>query len=194
MTMYYDEVVELDDAFAELLDAEATDVIARFELPDDDHPLEFDLRTPSRWSDLPRATPTPPRPAVVGVEPLLVVHDAGAAIAYYARAFGAVERDRQALPDGRIVAAVLAVDGFAIRVCDDFPELRGGRRGSPAALGGTPVTIHLTVDGVDELFGRAIAAGATVRLGLHEVSARRRQGVIEDPFGHRWSLSSAAAG
>lgn len=189
MTMSCDEVVELDDGFAELLE-DATDVTARFDPPDDD-PLEFDLRTPSRWSDLPRASP---RAAVVGVEALLVVHDAAAAIAFYARAFGASERARQALPDGRIVSALLAVDGFVIHLSDDFPELRGGRPGSPLALGGTPVTLHLTVDGVEAFFARAVAAGAAVRLGLHEVSASRRHGVVEDPFGHRWSLTSPPGG
>lgn len=190
MTMSCDEVVELDDGFAELLDDDATDVTARFDLPDDD-PLEFDLRTPSRWSDLPRVAPVPPRASVVGVEALLVVHDAAAAIAFYARAFGANERARESLPDGRILLAVLAVDEVTIHLSDDFPELRGGRGGSPSALGGTPVTLHLTVEGVDTLFARAVAAGASVRLGLHDVSPSRRHGVVEDPFGHRWSLTSA---
>ncbi|MDO9017021.1 MAG: VOC family protein [Deltaproteobacteria bacterium] len=194
MTLSFDEVVELDACFAELLDADRTDVTARFALEPDDDPLEFDLRTPSRWSELPRLAlePTAPRTAVVGVEPLLVVHDAAAAIDFYARAFGGVERARDSLPDGRIVSAVVAIDGFVIQLCDDFPELRSGRSGSPAALGGTPVTLHLTVEGIDRFFARATRAGARVLYALHDVSSLRRHGVVEDPFGHRWSLSSAA--
>lgn len=195
MTLSFDEVIELDACFAELLDAERTDVTARFVPDTDDDPLEFDLRTPSRWSELPRLAPASegPRTAVVGVEPLLVVHDAAAAIEFYARAFGGVERAREALPDGRIVSAVIAIDGFVIQLCDDFPELRSGRPGSPVALGGTPVTLHLMVEGIDRFFARATRAGARVLYGLHDVSSVRRQGVVEDPFGHCWSLSSAAS-
>lgn len=191
----FDEVIELDACFVELLDADRTDVTARFVVDPDDDPLEFDLRTPSRWSELPRlALPPPaPRTAVVGVEPLLVVHDAAAAIDFYARAFGGVERARETLPDGRIVSVVVAIDGFVIQLSDDFPELRSGRPGSPIALGGTPVTLHLTVEGIDRFFAQATRAGARVLYGLHDVSTLRRHGVVDDPFGHRWSLSSAAS-
>ncbi|TAK29671.1 MAG: hypothetical protein EPO40_09630 [Myxococcaceae bacterium] len=55
MSLSYDEVDELDASFAELLDDDCTDVTAPFQLPDpSDDALEFDLQTPSRWSDLPR--------------------------------------------------------------------------------------------------------------------------------------------
>lgn len=192
MSLSYDEVVEVDASFAELLDADVTDVTARFEaLGAADDGLEFDLQTPSRWSDLPHLAPAPrPEAAVVGIEPHLVVHDAAAAIDFYARAFGGAERSRETLPDGRILSAAVAIDGFTILLCDDFPELRSGRPGSPVALGGTPVTLHLTVEGVDRLFARALGAGARALHGLHDVSPSRRHGVVEDPFGHRWSLSS----
>jgi len=60
MSLSYDEADELDASFAELLDDDCTDVTAPFQLPDSsDDALEFDLRTPSRWSDLPRLTRPP---------------------------------------------------------------------------------------------------------------------------------------
>lgn len=60
MTISYDEVDELDASFAELLDDDCTDVTAPFRLPDpSDDALEFDLQTPSRWSDLPRLSRPP---------------------------------------------------------------------------------------------------------------------------------------
>lgn len=193
MSMSYDEIAELDASFAELLDADHTDVTARLHIPDpDDDALEFDLHTPSRWSDLPRLTPSA-EAAVVRVEPCLVVHDATAAVDFYGRAFGAAERSRATLPDGRVLSAVLSIDGFTIAVRDDFPELRSGRLGSPAALGGTPVTLDLTVEGIERFFARALRAGALVVHGLHEVAPGRRHGVVVDPFGHLWSLSSLDA-
>ena len=45
---------------------------------------------------------------------------------------------------------------------DDFPETCGGKSMTPTSLGGTPVTIHLTVTDVDTSFQRALDAGATV--------------------------------
>ena len=194
MTMSDDEVDELDASFAELLDADVTDIAARFALPcsPDDDSFEFDLQTPSRWSEIPRLTdrPVASEVAVISVVPYLVVHDAAAAIDFYARAFGGTERSREALPDGRILTAVVAIDGFTIHLGDDFSELRRGRATSPVALGGTPVTLHLTVHGIDRFFAQALRAGARVTHGLHDVSPSRRHGVVEDPFGHRWSLSS----
>lgn len=155
-------------------------------VPDD--ALEFDLCTPSRWSELPRITP--PR-GVVGCAPYLVVHDAGAALGFYGRAFGAQETARETLADGRVSAASLSIGQVVVLVGDDIPELRSGRSTSPAKLGGTPVTIHLTVDGVEAFFLRAVQAGARVLHPLCDTSFRGRLGVVEDPFGHRWSLSSA---
>lgn len=191
-----DGIHEIDLSFVELLDADITDATAPFTALDAaEDTLEFDLRTPSRWSDLPRLpVPSAAREtAVVGVEPYLVVHDAVAAIGFYERAFGAIERSRETLPDGRVLSSSVTIDGFTIILCDDFPELRCGRPGSPVALGGTPVTLHLTVEGIDRFFARALRAGARVTHGLHDVSAHRRNGVVEDPFGHRWSLSSRSS-
>lgn len=63
MTLSYDEADELDASFAELLDEDCTDVTAPFQLPDPpDDALEFDLQTPSRWSDLPRLVRPPIAP------------------------------------------------------------------------------------------------------------------------------------
>ena len=59
---------------------------------------------------------------------------------------------------------------------------------TPKALGGTPVTIHLTVTDVDDWFRRAVDAGATVIAPVDAQFWGDRYGVVEDPFGHRWSM------
>ena len=71
---------------------------------------------------------------------------------------------------------------------DDFPEMCGGKSMTPRALGGTPVTIHLTVTDVDEKFQRAVDAGATVVVPLEDQFWGDRYGMVADPFGHQWSL------
>jgi PhnB protein len=72
--------------------------------------------------------------------------------------------------------------------CDDFPEMSGGKSTTPTSLGGTPVTIHLTVADVDAKFQRALDAGGTVVVPLEDQFWGDRYGVLADPFGHHWSL------
>jgi PhnB protein len=73
---------------------------------------------------------------------------------------------------------------------DDFPEMNGGQCRTPKQIGGTPVTIHLDLPDVDVTWQRAIAAGATVVMPLDDMFWGDRYGVVEDPFGHRWSLAT----
>jgi len=43
---------------------------------------------------------------------------------------------------------------------------------------------------VDSLFGRAVAAGATVLMPIADQFWGDRYGILRDPFGHRWSIAS----
>lgn len=120
--------------------------------------------------------------------PHLVVDDAAAAIDFYVSAFGAVELGRVPSPDGRLVHAAIQINGATVMLNDDFPEMCDGQSSTPVALGGTPVTIHLTVTDVEDTFQRAVDAGATVVMPLADQFWGDRYGVLRDPFGHQWSL------
>jgi uncharacterized glyoxalase superfamily protein PhnB len=61
---------------------------------------------------------------------------------------------------------------------------------SPKTLKGTPVSIHLIVDDVDEFVARAVNAGAKVVVPVKDQFWGDRFGVIEDPFGHHWSVAT----
>jgi PhnB protein len=122
------------------------------------------------------------------VSPHLVVDDAAAAIDFYVKAFDAVELGRVPGPDGKLIHAALSVNGSTILLNDDFPEMSGGKSMTPKSLGGTPVTIHLTVTDVDTKFQRALDAGATVVAPLDDQFWGDRYGVVSDPFGHQWSM------
>lgn len=122
------------------------------------------------------------------LSPHLVVDDAAAAIDFYVRAFDAVELGRVPSPDGKLVHAALRINGFMVMLNDDFPETCGGKSTTPMSLGGTPVTIHLTVTDVDAKFQRAVDAGATVVLPLADQFWGDRYGLVADPFGHHWSF------
>jgi PhnB protein len=122
------------------------------------------------------------------VSPHLVVNDAAAAIDFYVTAFDAVELGRVPGPDGKLMHAALQINGSTVLLNDDFPEYNEGKSSTPIALGGTPVTIHLTVTDVDSKFQQAVDAGATVVSPLEDQFWGDRYGVLRDPFGHHWSL------
>jgi uncharacterized glyoxalase superfamily protein PhnB len=50
--------------------------------------------------------------------------------------------------------------------------------------------LHLYVEDVDSLFGRAIDAGARVVMPVADQFWGDRYGILHDPFGHRWSIAS----
>jgi PhnB protein len=118
----------------------------------------------------------------------LVVDNAAAAIDFYVKAFSAVELGRVPGPEGKLIHAALQINGSTVLLNDDFPEMSGGKSMTPTSLGGTPVTIHLTVTDVDAKFQQAVDAGATVVAALEDQFWGDRYGVVRDPFGHQWSL------
>jgi uncharacterized glyoxalase superfamily protein PhnB len=126
-----------------------------------------------------------PRPAAVC--PHLFVLDAEAATRFYGAAFGAVELLRNALPDGRVIFLELAVGDARLLLSEETPSLHAL---APTTIGGSPVMLHLEVEDVDELATQAVAAGAIVEMPVQEMFWGERYGVIVDPFGHRWALST----
>ena len=125
------------------------------------------------------------QPAVI---PYLIVGDAAAAIDFYVAAFGAEELGRVPGPDGKLVNAAVRINGSVVMLNDDFPEMTGGKSMTPTSLGGTPVTVHLVVTDVEGQFQRAVDAGATVVAPVADQFWGDRYGVLQDPFGHMWSM------
>jgi PhnB protein len=119
--------------------------------------------------------------------PYLCVAGAADAIAFYVRAFGAVERMRLAEPDGRIGHAEIEIGGSPLMLSDEYPE-EGVR--SPKTIGGSPVAIHVYVDDVDALAARAAEAGATILRPAADQFYGDRTTTLLDPFGHRWFFAT----
>jgi PhnB protein len=122
------------------------------------------------------------------LSPHLCVDGAAAAIDFYVKAFNAVELGRVPGPEGKLVHAALQINGSTVLLNDDFPEYNDGKSSTPTGLGGTPVTIHLTVTDVEARFQQALDAGATVVAPLEDQFWGDRYGIVRDPFGHQWSL------
>ncbi len=79
--------------------------------------------------------------------PYLIVNGAAAAIDFYKKAFGAKEVMRMPGPDGKIGHADLLIGGGHVMLADESPEM--GHRG-PRSFGGSPVSLVLYVEDVDE--------------------------------------------
>lgn len=121
------------------------------------------------------------------VTPSLTIQNAVEALEFYRRAFGATERYRLIMPDGRLAHAEFRLGDSVIMLSDEFPEF-GGK--SPQTLGGSPVSIYLYVEDVDALFQRALAAGAKERTPVMDQFYGDRSGQLEDPFGHLWWVAT----
>lgn len=126
-----------------------------------------------------------------GLIPHLVCTPCADAIEFYKKAFGAEEVHRMPAPDGkRLMHAAVRIDGRFVFLADDFPEYCGGKQQSPAALGGTPVTIHRYVTDCDAAIDRAEKAGASVVMPAADMFWGDRYGLVKDPFGHAWSFAT----
>jgi PhnB protein len=121
------------------------------------------------------------------ITPMLVCANAAAAIDFYQKAFGAVEESRLPGPDGTLLHGQVRIGDSAVMLTDECPQY--GAFG-PKALKGSPVTIHLYVEDVDAAFARAQKAGATVTMPVQDMFWGDRYGVLQDPFGHSWSIAT----
>lgn len=121
------------------------------------------------------------------ITPHLVCAGAADAIAFYKNAFGAEEMIRVPGPDGKLIHACVKIGGSSVMLVDEFPEM--GALG-PKSLKGSPVTIHLYVDDVDSFAAKAVDAGAKIVMPVADQFWGDRYGIIEDPFGHRWSVAT----
>ena len=119
--------------------------------------------------------------------PNLRVRDAARAITFYQQAFGAVEVRRLTTPDGKVVNAQLSIGDALFVIAEESPKTGSP---SPETLGGSPVSIDLSVPDVDAMVKQAVAAGAQIQFPVMDQFYGLRQGRIIDPFGHMWNIDT----
>ncbi len=121
------------------------------------------------------------------VTPHLVCAGAAEAIGFYKKAFKAIEVSRMAGKDGKLMHAMIRIGDSAVMLMDEMAEWRAF---GPKVLRGSPVTIHLAVEDVDAAAAQAVAAGAKITMPIADMFWGDRYGVLEDPFGHLWSVGT----
>jgi PhnB protein len=121
------------------------------------------------------------------MSPHLSVAGAAEAIDFYTRVLGASERMRMPMPDGKIAHAELQVGDSVLMLGDEMP---GGTDPSPRTLGGSPVALFVYVEDVDDVYTRAIDAGAKSVQAPENHFYGDRVAMFDDPFGHRWNIAT----
>ncbi len=121
------------------------------------------------------------------ITPYLIIKGASDAIEFYKKAFGATEVMRMAQPDGRIGHAELQIGDSKFMLADEFPEMDVR---SPRSIGGTAVMLHLYVEDVDTVVGRALSAGAKALRPIQDQFYGDRSGSVADPYGHVWHVAT----
>jgi len=130
-----------------------------------------------------------PPPGMRSIQAYLVCKDAAAAIEFYGKAFGAKEKYRMPMPDGKsVMHAELTLGDSVLMLSEENPAW--GTK-SPQTLGGTPVTLHCYVADVDAMFNQAVAAGCAVKMPPTDMFWGDRMSSVTDPFGHQWSIATA---
>lgn len=122
------------------------------------------------------------------ITPHIICSDAGKAIDFYVKAFGATEVCRMPGPDGKsVMHAEIQIGDSRVMLAQENPEWQCK---GPTTLGGTPVTIHMYVKNADAAFKKAVDAGAQPAMPPADMFWGDRYGKVIDPFGHHWSIAT----
>ncbi len=119
------------------------------------------------------------------VTPSMTVKNADAALAFYTKAFDAVELYR--LPEkksGKVMHAEFRIGNSVMMLSDEYPEW-----GAVAPEMGKGGLFMIYVADVDAAFQQALAAGATEVMPVCDQFYGDRCGRLADPYGYRWTLS-----
>jgi len=119
--------------------------------------------------------------------PHIVVTDGAAAIEFYKKAFDAQELSRLMTLDGKtLMHGQLQIGNSMLMLGSEMPPTCL----APKSRGGTSVTLHIYTADADAAFARAVKAGCTVVMPVSDMFWGDRYGVVQDPFGHQWSIAT----
>lgn len=129
-----------------------------------------------------------PPPGYPRISPYLNYEDAGAMMAWLARAFGLVERHSQRGPDGKVQHAEMALEDGVVMMGTPGPAFQ-----NPKHLGQVTQSLYVYVDDVDAHCARAREAGAEIiEEPADQPYGDRRYGA-RDPEGHHWYFAMRLA-
>jgi len=123
----------------------------------------------------------------MAITPYLTLTDANAAIEFYKRVFGAVEKARMPAEDGkRIMHAELEFAGQRLFLSDNLS-------GEPVAKGRPIASVFVGYDkaaDVDAVAQKAKRADAIINQEPEDMFWGDRFAAFTDPFGHHWMIGA----
>jgi uncharacterized glyoxalase superfamily protein PhnB len=117
--------------------------------------------------------------------PSLNLRGANDALAFYQKAFNAVERFRMPDANGGVMHGEFQIGDSIVMFCDEDPAWGAV---SPQAVGGCPLSLNLYVPDCDALTAQAVAAGAELLRPPTSYPWGERSAMLCDPFGFRWAV------
>jgi len=121
------------------------------------------------------------------VTPYLIIKGAAQAIEYYKKVFDAKVVVRMDGPNGTVGHAELQIGDSRIMLADENPQMGAT---SATTIGNSPVSLYLYIPDVDRVVEKAVAEGAKILKPVQDQFYGDRSGFIQDPFGHRWGVST----
>jgi len=112
------------------------------------------------------------------ITPFLNIKGAAQAVELYKDAFGAEERIRLTLPDGKLAMSELKIGSSIVRISDSVE------------VAPTRSAAVLYVEDADKWWKRAVGAGMKQVLPLEDRFFGDRFGILEDRYGNRWSIAT----
>jgi PhnB protein len=113
------------------------------------------------------------------ITPNIIVDDAEGAISFFKEAFGATERYRLTIANGKIAHCELKLGNSVVNLGESAD-------GWPAH----GLVAQIYVEDSDALFERAVTAGATVIMPMTDMFFGSREGRVSDPFGNVWTIAT----
>ena len=113
------------------------------------------------------------------VTPHLTVPGVANLIDFLKHAFDATEIDRFAGPDGSVMHAQVRIGDSIVMMGDPPPQ-----------FGPKPCNLYLYVENVDEVYQRALDAGATSVRPVENQFYGDRSGGVQDPCGNQWWIAT----
>ena len=133
----------------------------------------------------PEVTPIPA--GCHAVTPYLILKGAASAIELYIKILGASLVLRLDGPNGTVAHAELRIGDSVIMLADENADM--GVVG-PQTLGGSPVSLMVYLQDVDEVHRRALELGFTEIRPLQNQFYGDRSATLRDPFGHVWTIAT----
>ena len=129
------------------------------------------------------------------IVPCLVVTDVDEALRFYQQAFGAEELYRSPCAGGVGLHVHLRIWNSLVCLTQEEPGVRSRQveysmLASPGTLGGSSCVFQVRVPDANEAFERAVRSGAAPTMPPSDMFWGDRYGLVQDPFGYMWAITT----